>query len=152
MRLVPVAPLESVIGILALCAIATSFRKLDNRRIREKVVNCSMGASSISRDDRACEASSASDSSKNLWRRFVTENWSRSTRLSLAACRATSFVLHLTATISYFLRERRRLWSSSLEVLGERFTLVTKSTFASLQTRLSWLTCCELTFGFGIKF
>ena len=74
MTISAVAALESIMGTFALCAVAFSLRRRDRRRILEKLVNWSMGASSISRDDSPCEASSASCSSKNLWRRFVTEN------------------------------------------------------------------------------
>jgi len=147
MRWVFVAPLEIVTGTSNFFAISTSFRRLERRRILWKLFNEMRGAMSISRDESALEASSASAWSKNRLRGFVEGKERRSTRRSLAACLATAFDVQITDMTSNFRLNRLRLWSSSRGVFGERSTLVTRSILILLHMFCSCLTMACLTFG-----
>jgi len=74
MRYSFVAPLEMVTGTLNLSAIATSLRRRERRRILEKPVNNRRGAISISREDKAFEASSPLHDQKI----FYVDRWRES--------------------------------------------------------------------------
>ena len=82
---------------------------------------------SISRDEDALEASSASAPSKNRLRGFVEGKERMSTRRSLAACLATAFEVQITDMTSNFRLKRLRLRSNSRGVFGKKSTLLMRS-------------------------
>jgi len=134
----PEAPLEKITGTENLSASATSLRKLDNKRTRSKLDAEMIENKSTSNEANAFAASSASAASKNRFLTSIEGKDMRSTRLSFAACLATTLDKHTTDITSNFRRKRLSNESSSFALFGTKSARVTKSMPTESQR------CCSL--------